>query len=61
MSAEPRSFRIVREPGGFRDQIASSARDWQLPASGYCLAQAEELLREIGYVRQDDGTWQPPE
>ena len=60
MSAEPRSYRIVREPDRLRDQI-SADRDWQLPASAYRLMQAEELLREMGYVRQDDGTWQPPD
>lgn len=60
MSKELRSYRTGREPGGVRDQIAS-ATDWQLPAHAYRLMQAEELLREMGYVRQDDGTWQLPD
>jgi hypothetical protein len=64
MSAEPREYRIVREHGGLRDKLAkldaANPRDYQLPASAYRLMQAEDLLRETGYVRQDDGTWQPP-
>jgi hypothetical protein len=58
--SQPREFQVVREPGGLRDQLAAD-RDWQAPASAYRLKQAEDLLREMGYVPQDDGTWQLPD
>jgi hypothetical protein len=51
---------IVREPGGLRDKI-TAARDWQLPPSPHRLVQAEEHSAKMGYVRQDDGNWQPPD
>jgi hypothetical protein len=58
MPSQPREFRVQRGPG-IRDHLA--AHDHQLPASGYRLMQAEALMSEMNYVRQDDGSWRLPD
>lgn len=58
MPSQPRQYDIQREPCPVRDHLAD--QDWQSPASGYRLAQAEALLREMGYVPHGAGTWQLP-
>jgi hypothetical protein len=61
MPSQPREFRVEYErPGGLHDHLANH-HDYQTPASAYRLMQAEDLLDEMGYVRQDDGTWQLPD
>jgi hypothetical protein len=63
MTTAPRSYKIVRDenPHSLRAALARSDNDQrQLPASAYRLLQAEELLREMGYVQQADGTWLLP-
>jgi hypothetical protein len=60
MPSQPHKYRVQFEPGGLRDQLAAD-HDWQAPASAYRLMQAEALLREMGYVCHDDGTWHLPD
>jgi hypothetical protein len=64
MTTQPRSFTIERDenPHGVRAELArlDDGQQYQLPASAYRLLQAEELLREMGYVEQADGIWLLP-
>lgn len=63
MTTQPRSFKIERDenPHSLRAALARSDDDQrQLPANAYRLLQAEELLREMGYIQQADDTWLLP-
>jgi hypothetical protein len=58
-----KEFRVeyVENPYSLRNQLARDDDDQRTtPASAYRLTQAEELLAEMGYVRQSDGTWLLP-
>lgn len=61
--SEPREHYVVRKPGGIRDCLTALDGHDHDPhdAHAYRLMQAEELLREMGYVPQDNGTWKLPD
>lgn len=59
MPSQRGEFQVQREPCPVRGHLPD--HDYQPPVSAYRLTQAEALLREMGYVRHDDGTWHLPD
>ena len=60
MPSQPHEYSVERGPRPARAHLTDYS-NYQPPPSAYQLSRADELRREMGYVRQDDGTWQLPD